>query len=64
MYKLFITKQIENPDYEEQMKSYNDKWSGRNMDYPLKYIAGRSLEVELTDEEFMKLKSETIKIFK
>jgi len=64
MYKLTITKTVENPDYKEQLKLYNDKWSGSNMDYPQKYIPERSLEVELTDEEFTKLKSETIKIFK
>lgn len=63
MYKLLITRTIENPDYKEQLESYNDKWSGRNMEYPQKYIPERSLEVELTDEEFKKLKAETIKIF-
>jgi hypothetical protein len=67
MYKLYITKSVENENYEEQKKEYleRNRYNTRyNDDVPFsKTIQVKSLEVELTDEEFKKLKSGVLSIF-
>ena len=66
-YKLNVQKYIVNTDYEKQMEDYkeNSKYSNFNNrnDYPEKFISTTCLEVELTEEEFKKVKLETIKVF-
>lgn len=65
MYKLLITKEITNENYEEEYKKYSNSGRYGNMWEmpPVRSYPTKTLEVELTDEEFKKLKAETIKIF-
>jgi len=59
MYKLEITKFVENPDYEEDMKEYKERMRGyHNMDSSRlqAMVEKRKLEVELTDSEYQEVK--------
>lgn len=67
MYQLTITKSVENPNYEKEYKKYSQNngmmyWNNREL-APVRFYPTKAMEVELTDEEFNKLKAETIKIF-
>ncbi len=61
MYKLTITKYVENTNYEEELEE--SKRGYRNTPYPEKNIEVKSLVVELTDEEFAKMKKEVLTVF-
>ena len=54
-YKLNIQKYIENPTF----KDYNNS----SMDYHSQFIPTTCLEVELTEEEYKKVKAEVYKVF-
>lgn len=61
MYKLTITKYVENPNYEEELEER--KRSYQSLPYPEQIKEVRSLVVELTDEEFAKMKKEVLTVF-
>lgn len=61
MYRLTITKYVENPSYEAELEER--KRSYHSMSYPEKNIEVKSLVVELTDEEFAKMKKEVLTVF-
>lgn len=61
MYKLTITKYEENPYYEAELKE--SQRYGTIGKYPEKNIEVKSLVVELTDEEFAKMKKEVLTVF-
>lgn len=68
MYKLTVTKSVENPDYKSEYRKYqannqNIYWRDKDIYAPVRFYPEKAMEVELTDEEFKKLKAETIKIF-
>lgn len=67
-YKLTVIKYEKNENYEAEMAKWKEN-NGYGMQYassrdmPSMEVADRSLEVFLTEDEFKKLKAETIKIF-
>ena len=68
MYKLTVTKLVPNENYEEEVKNYNERFRGYNpskleiSDYPSRTRPEKSLEVELTDEEFTKVKRAVLEV--
>ncbi len=67
-YKLTIIKYEKNENYEAEMAKWkeNRNYGYRNepnFDEPRTEVAGRSLEVVLTEEEYKKVKSEVVKVF-
>jgi len=69
-YKLTIVKIEDDPEYEKKLADYKEKNSGygynrMNLDHmePRLEQYTRSLDVVLTEEEFKKIKSESIKVF-
>lgn len=61
MYKLTITKYVENPNYEEELEER--KKSYHSIPYPEQIKEVKALVVELTDEEFAKMKKEVLTVF-
>ena len=61
MYKLTITKYVENTNYEAELKE--SQRYGSLGKYPEKHTEVKSLVVELTDEEFAKMKKEVLTVF-
>jgi hypothetical protein len=72
MYKIKITKLVENPNYEEEAKKLDDRRKNRfynqydepipNDEYGNKFLTDRVLEVDLTDEEFQKVKQGVLEV--
>lgn len=68
-YKINIQKFIENPNYAVEKEKYDENknrptWNQQyDSPFPEKFIATTALDVELTDEEFKKVKAEIIKVF-
>ncbi len=72
-YKLTIIKYEDNENYEKEMAEYKENFDNRRMyggftgentkTLPNEVKAIRALEVILTDEEYVKVKAEVIKIF-
>ena len=53
MYKLTITKKVENKEYENQMFDYNkDEWAKEHVEPPRKIIEEASLEMEMNETEY------------
>lgn len=66
MYKLLITKTVENKNYEEQMIEYKEKSKYTNFmseRIPEREIIERTLEIELTDEEYKAIKKAALNTF-
>lgn len=65
MYKLLVTKFVENDDYKEQMKAFNSpryNYDREILAPPVKMIEQSHLEVIITDEEYAIIKKEVIKV--
>lgn len=63
-YKITITKMDLNPNYKEEYEDYREKSRyGSAALEPIKNIESRVLDVELTEEEYKKVKAEVIKVF-
>ena len=64
MYNLQVTKFVDNPNYEKELEEY-DKHSRYNNcpDYPKQKLEERSLSVELTEDEFIKVKNAVLDNF-
>ncbi len=67
-YKITIERLIEDPEFAENLKEYNSdrsRYCGSNLvNRPSEFKVDRVLEVELTEEEYTKMKQEVITIFK
>jgi hypothetical protein len=71
MIKLQITRDIENPDYDKEYDEkrssmgmggmYNEKYD--DMHKRRKIITAGVLEVEITEEQFSKIRAEVLKVF-
>lgn len=62
MYKLTVTKQEENPNYDAELKNAKNQWS--NAPFPNKFIEERKLEVTLDEKEFVEVKKAVLSTFK
>jgi hypothetical protein len=68
-YFLTIKKTEANPNYKEQIQEYQernryfDRGPGRDMGEPQREIVKDILVVELTEEQYKKVKLESIKVF-
>lgn len=71
MYKLTIIKYEDNKNYAEEMAKFKENTSygrynynqDRGLEIPQKELAKNVFEVVLTEDEFKKVKAETIKVF-
>ncbi len=66
-YKLSITKQIENPDYEAEMERHKEDARYNNYNTrptPEKMIPGTVLQVELTPSQWEAVKFAVLETFK
>jgi hypothetical protein len=68
MYKLTITKVVDNPNYKAELKEWQDSaWRIANFGSeggPIPTIEENTLFVILTDEEYEVVKKEVLKTFK
>jgi len=63
MYKITITKFVDNPKYDEEMVEYKEKTRyGYNVQYPKATLEERVLESSFTDEEFKAVKKAVLEI--
>ena len=64
-YKLKVTKTESNPNYKEEMAQYDAdrRWSHRDSELPKTELIKDVLIVELTEEQYKKVKAEVFKVF-
>jgi hypothetical protein len=62
MYRIKIVRLIENKNYEEdrQKAEASQRYGSPSLPYPQKYIEERSLETDLTDDEWETVKKQII----
>jgi len=65
MYKLQVTKFVENENYEKEMEEYEKrtKYSYGQVEHPYNTREERHLEVTLTDNEYKAVKESVLKTF-
>lgn len=66
MYKIYITKEEDNPNYEFEHKEWaeRNKWGNNSFEkeYPKPYTTKKFLDTVLTDEEFAQIKKAVLEI--
>lgn len=68
MYTITVVKKVPNPNFEEEIKTYEQHSRYRNMnndpEYPQKEISSNALMVQLTEDEYQVVKKAVIDTFK
>ena len=64
MYRLQVTKFVDNHNYDEEMKEYEQvsRWNSV-VQHPIKQLEERNLDVMITDEEYQAVKKSILKQF-
>jgi hypothetical protein len=63
MYKIVISKQVDNKDYDQAVEFNRSNMAyGRQVDFPLRYVDEKILETTVSDTEFNAIRKACIEV--
>jgi hypothetical protein len=63
MYRLQVTKFVDNPNYDKEMDEYKSRSTYQLVDHPMSRLEERNLDVTVTDEEYKAIKKAVLETF-